>query len=86
MTMYYNSNWIAQLYGVACVGAAAAATRPRTRPGAVPLLMLSAAVLFICVGLTQTRSVLIGVLAGFAIIIALLPGQTPRCGARSSSR
>lgn len=77
LTMYYNSNWIAQLYGVACVGAAAAATRPRTRPGAVPLLMLSAAVLFICVGLTQTRSVLIGVLAGFAIIIALLPGQTP---------
>ena len=77
LTMYYNSNWIAQLYGVVCVGAAAAATRPGTRPGAVALLILSAAVLFVCVGLTQTRSVLIGVLAGFAIIIALLPGQTP---------
>jgi O-antigen ligase len=34
-------------------------------------------VLFACVALTQTRSVLIGVLAGFAFIVALLPSQTP---------
>lgn len=77
LTMYYNSNWIAQLYGVVCVAAAASAARPGTRPSSVALLILSAAVLFVCVGLTQTRSVLIGVLAGFAVIIALLPGQTP---------
>ena len=78
LTMYYNSNWIAQLYGIVCVGAAAAATRPGTRPGAVALLILSAAVLFACVALTQTRSVLIGVVAGIAIIVALLPSQTAR--------
>jgi O-antigen ligase len=75
--MYYNPNWLAQLYGIACVGAVAAAARPGTRRLFVVLLLLSAAALLLCVGLTQTRGVLIGVLAGFAIIIVLLPGQTP---------
>jgi hypothetical protein len=76
LTMYYNSNWIAQLYGIVCVGAVAAATRPGTRPVALVMLGLSALMLFGCVGLTQTRSVLIGVLAGLAVVIVLLPGQT----------
>ena len=76
LTMYYNSNWIAQLYGVVCVGTAASVTRPGLRPAVAALLALSALVLFGCVALTQTRSVLIGVTASFAIIIALLPNQT----------
>jgi hypothetical protein len=49
LTMYYNSNWIAQLYGVICVGAAASAARPGARPPAVILLLLSSAALFFCV-------------------------------------
>ena len=76
LTMYYNPNWIAQLYGVVCVGTVAAATRPRTPRSAAVLLVLSAISLFVCVALTQTRSVLIAVLAGLAIVIVLLPHQT----------
>jgi O-antigen ligase len=76
ITMYYNPNWIAQMYGVVCVGAAAAATRPGTRAGVVAALALSALVLFGCVLLTQTRSVLIGTVLGLGAVLVLLPGQT----------
>jgi O-antigen ligase len=77
LTMYYNPNWIAQLYGVVCVGTVAAATRLETARGVTALLVLSATVLFACVALTQTRSVLISVLASIGLIIALLPRQMP---------
>lgn len=76
LTMYYNPNWIAQLYGVVCVGAVAAATQSGTRRSAAALLILSGITLFVCVALTQTRSVLIAVLVGLAIVIVLLPHQT----------
>lgn len=76
ITMYYNPNWIAQMYGVVCVGAAAVATRPGTRPGAVLALALSSVVLFVLVLLNQTRSVLIGVVLGLGTVLLLLQGQT----------
>jgi len=76
ITMYLNANWIAQMYGVVCVGAAAVATRPGTSKSAVAALALSALVLFACVLLTQTRSVLIGVVLGLGVVLVLLPGQT----------
>lgn len=76
LTMYLNINWVAQIYGVVCVGAVAAATRPYTHRTAAFLLILSAIILFACVVLTQTRSVLIGTLGGIGIVILLLPNQT----------
>ena len=75
LTMYYNPNWVAQLYGVVCVGTVAAATQQGARRSAIALMALSAIILFVCVMLTQTRSVLIGVVAGIAIVITLLPNQ-----------
>jgi O-antigen ligase len=77
LTMYYNSNWIAQLYGIVCVAAAAAATRPGTSRAVAALLVASAIVLFAAVALAQTRSVWIGVFAGLAVVIALLPREFP---------
>lgn len=76
LTMYLNTNWIAQIYGVICVGAIAAATHPRTHRAAAFLLIVSAIILLACVVLTQTRSVLIGVVGGIGIVILLLPNQT----------
>jgi O-antigen ligase len=64
------------MYGVVCVGAAAAATRPGTRWSVVAALAVSSLVLFGCVLLTQTRSVLIGTLLGLGAVLVLLPGQT----------
>jgi O-antigen ligase len=71
ITMYYNSNWISQLYGIICVAAVAIAAGGRLRPSRRALLIGSAIILFACVLLTQTRSVLIGVVAGIAVTIVL---------------
>jgi O-antigen ligase len=76
-TIYYNPNWNALSYGVVCVGAVAAATRLGVSRGHVALLIGSAIVLFAAVALTQSRGVLLGVLAGLAIVVLLLPKQFP---------
>lgn len=74
--MYYNPNWVSQMYGMVCVGAAAVAARPGTPKSAVAALLLSALILFVCVLFTQTRSVLIGVGLGLGAVLVLMPAQT----------
>jgi O-antigen ligase len=76
-TIYYNPNWNALSYGVVCVGAVAAAIRPGVSRGHIALLVGSAIVLFTAVVLTQSRGVLLGVMAGLAVVVLLLPKQFP---------
>lgn len=71
-TMYYNQNWIALLYGIPCVGAAAAAMHRDTRRPLAVLLAVAASVLFAAVVLAQSRGVLIGVLAGLGVVVILM--------------
>ncbi|MBK5961388.1 hypothetical protein CCR97_24740 [Rhodoplanes elegans] len=74
-TMYYNPNWIALLYGIPCVGAAAAAMHRDTSRLLAVLLAIASLVLFAAVVLAQSRGVLIGVLAGLGVVVLLMTSE-----------
>ena len=75
MIVYYNPSFVGAIYGFACVGAAAAATRPGISRGEFSILAMAAAILGTAVVLTYSRHNLLGVVLALAIIIALAPSH-----------
>ena len=61
MIVYYNPSFFGAIYGFACAGAAAAATRPGISRGEFSILAMAAAILGTAVVLTYSRHNLLGV-------------------------
>ena len=75
VTVYFNPDWIAAIYGTACAGAAAVAIRPGLPRATRILLAAAAAILYVAVVLTQTRHVIIAVTLSFLAIAAFGAGR-----------
>jgi O-antigen ligase len=71
VTVYYNSNVVGDIYGMALAAALAVLARGQLRALAGILTAIAAAVLLAAVLLTGSRGALLGVIAGSAVVLAL---------------